>query len=585
MTATGAECTSLHPDPDRLASVAAGLVVLAALVFAFWFSWQRAYQVDEVESVHAAYSIATGKLIYRDFWQGHHPLLYALLAPALPVDDPVAAFRVARVVCFGLLFTTVALTGWLARRLGGRAWLAVTLLLLQSTFVERGMEVRPDTLMMPFLLIALVVGTFDGIPRLTQCAIQGLLLGLAFLATQKAAVAALAFGCVWLAQAISERSPRLVVVPCLLWLLPFTGLLGVLAALGGLDAFVEYNLVHPGESILGQGAASSASFSALGPLLAEGSRNLAFFLAAAASLVVLGLLALRGQRRAAWPTAWLAVVWLAGLFVMPFPYPYSQVGALPSLAVVIAVALPIGIERLVDVPRRRLLGRAAALLLVALATATALPRLLRELDRSNLPQHRLLERVHALTNESDRVLDLAGLHFREDAYPIYVMTRAHFARYQRGDYPALAPWLREHGLDLFIVNYRMKWLTGADREFLQSNFVRVEPNLFLPGRDLDALVEGEVRQLEVTRAGRYRFDGAGVLQVDGVTFVEGPLARGVHLLTSPTGIERGRLVSARAPTYDAAPMKDIRLFYGFGRKWGTPPRGPSASDSRMTSSR
>ncbi|MBK7950853.1 MAG: hypothetical protein IPK00_19360 [Deltaproteobacteria bacterium] len=561
--AAPAEASSPRRAADRLVALAAGLALLAALGLAFSLAWHRAYQVDEVESVHAAYAIATGKLIYRDFWQGHHPLLYGLLAPILPVDEPVAAFRIARVVGFALLLATVALSGWLTRRLGGCAWLAMMLLLLQSTFVERGMEVRPDTLMTPLLLLALVVGTFEDTPRLRRNALQGLLLGLAFLATQKAAIAAFAFGCVWLGQAISARSPRLVLVPSLVWLMPFAGMLGVLAALGGLEAFLEYNLFHPGESLRGQGAAASARFSALGPLVVEGSRNLAFVLAAVTSLVLLGIRFLRGEHRRVWPTAWLAVVWLAGLFVMPFPYPYSQVGGLPPLAVAIAVALPIGIERFAARPRRLSAIRAVALLLVVLATATALPRLLRELGRTNTPQHHLLERVHALTDESDRVLDLAGLYFRADAYPIYVMTGAHFARYQRGDYPALAPWLREHGLDLFVVNYRMKWLTGADREFLQTNFVRVEPNVFLSGRDLDGLAIGETRQLEVTRAGLYRFDGEGVLLVDGEPFVEGSLPRGLHALTSPTAIARGRLVSSRAPAYDAAPMTDVPVFYGF----------------------
>ncbi|MEZ4334240.1 MAG: hypothetical protein R3F35_21015 [Myxococcota bacterium] len=554
-------------EPSGLLRIALAGVVLVAGGLALLLAWQRAYQVDEVESIHAAYALASGKLIYRDFWQGHHPLLYLLLAPILPVDEPVVAFRVARLLCFALFVASVGLAGWLTRRLGGVAALAMALLLLHSTFVERGLEVRPDTLMTPLVLLALLVGTFESRPTRWRFLVQALLLGFAFVATQKAAIASFAFGCFWLACAMRDRRPSLVVLPCAVWLIPWLALLGGLAIQGGLEDYARFNLFHPSESVQGQGAAAAVRFSALDPLRVEGARNLAFCVAAiAAGIAVLVGLIRRGstdRQRALWPTAALAAVWIAGLFVMPFPYPYSQAAGIPPIAVVIATVVGQEIGRHRPTLRRARVVALVSGVLVLAAMATSLPRIVGERAKDNARQLRVLERVDALSDASSPVLDLAGLYFRPDAYPVYVMTGAHYARYRRGDYPPIAPWLREHGLDLFVVNYRMRWLDGEDRAFLQENFVRVEPNLFLSGRDLDGMAADETRRFEVTRAGDYRFDGEGELLVDGRAFRSGRLERGVYALSAPGGIGRGRLVSARAPERPSAPIADVPLFYGF----------------------
>ena len=61
----------------------------------------------------------------------------------------------------------------------------------------------------------------------------------------------------------------------------------------------------------------------------------------------------------------------------------------------------------------------------------------------------------------------------------------------------------------------------------------------------------------------YRFDGAGVLLVDGAPFVRGRLERGTYPLETPSGIERGRLVRANAPGFRPGAMRDARVFHAF----------------------
>ena len=544
------------------------LLLIAATLFgvalAFAISANRAFQVDEVETIHAAYNLASGKLIYRDFWQGHHPLLYWLLSGTIPTADPSLAFLASRLLCFAMFLATIVLSAVVTARLGGLGWLTAALLVLETTFVERGLEVRPDSLMTLFVVLALWVGTLRDRGALLRSCLQGALLGLAFVTTQKAAIASLAFGCVWLATAFGRRDWKRVVLPCLVWALPFAIMLAVLGALDALDSYVLYNLSHPGESIRGQAGASAARFSALGPLIVEGSRNIAFVVAAIGSLGTALWLVLRRERPELATVTALATIWIAGLFVMPFPYPYSQAGGLPALAIAIGVIVPAWVDRapLDEATRPRVLAGLACLLVI-MQMVSSLPRLLREPSRSNDYQLHLLERVAELTDEGDRVFDLAGLYFRDDAYPVYLMTGAHYVRYEQGDYPPIAPWLREHGLSLFLVNYRTRWLSGQDREFLQTHFVRVEPNLFMSGSALDAMAPGAAKGFEVTRTDRYRFDGEGELLVDGRRFSEGVLERGLHELSTSTGVAHGRIVLSKAPPYDGSPGRDRPIFYAF----------------------
>ncbi|MCP4006201.1 MAG: hypothetical protein GY725_18615 [bacterium] len=540
------------------------IVSVLGVILALTISWSRAFQVDEVETIHAAYNLASGKLIYRDFWQGHNPLLYWILSWMLPMDPPSLTFVSARMLVFALLVTNIGLSGWLTHRLGGVPWLTTALLVLHTTFIERGMEVRPDSLMTPLLMAALLVGTLRDRPLLWRYAVQAALLGLAFITTQKAAIASFAFGSVWLVTAASRREPKLVLLPCLVWALPFAGMLAALGWVGAYEEYVLYNLSHPGQSIGGESGAAAARFSALGPLLHEGSRNVAFGLAALVGLASSVWFAVRREHAALWPTAWLGAVWIAGLFVMPFPFPYSHGGGLPALAVTIGVILPAWVDRSSATPplRDRLLA-VVSIALVLAAMATSLSRLVREPARSNAYQLHLLGRVQELTQGTDRVFDLAGLYFRHDAYPVYLMTGAHYTRYVGGGYPRIASWLRENGLNLFTVNYRMNRLKGEDRDFLRRQFVRVEPNIFMSGSALDGMPPGARKSFEVTRAGEYRFDGEGELTVDGVRFRKGRLERGAYELATPSGIERGRIVLAQAPDFAAPMPPDRPVYHGF----------------------
>jgi hypothetical protein len=273
----------------------------------------------------------------------------------------------------------------------------------------------------------------------------------------------------------------------------------------------------------------------------EGSRNLVFCAAAVAGLLAAVARSLRREAtRELRAATWLCGAALATLWVLPHPFPYQHVPVLPLIAVLAAVACVRGAAR-IGLRGPLALGTAVVALLVA-AAATSLPRLATAMRRTHAQQLALLERIGRITAPDEPVFDLVGLYFRPDAYPIYLMTGAHFARYRSGGFPPIAQTLSHSRPALIGFNYRTRWLEGEDRDFIRAHYVHYDGNLFVPGRGLASLEPGAQQAFEVLRRKPFAYRGDGVLQVDGVPFTRGTLEVGVHTLSSPTGIRTGVLV-------------------------------------------
>jgi hypothetical protein len=234
--------------------------------------------VDEVEHIHVAYNIRDGRVPYADFWEGHNPLLHVLLVPVVDVDDAVASFQRARMVTLLLLLATVAMGAVCARRLGGNVAAAITaaLLLLHSTFIERGMEVRPDIGLALCAMIALALQLSQR-PVLHRYCWQALALSAAFLFTTKAVFICFAFGVVWLWSAVRDRRPALVAVPMAVWLAPVIAMIAVFAIAGNLDEYWDYNVR---DALFHAGRSADFSFSPWKYMGREVGRNRVFVAAA-----------------------------------------------------------------------------------------------------------------------------------------------------------------------------------------------------------------------------------------------------------------------------------------------------------------
>ena len=145
-TAGQAEGRAPSRLPAGALSIAVAAALLLALALAGAVAWNRDLQVDEIEHTYAAYSVHQGLKLYVDVWQAHPPLLYWMLAPLIEGSEPLATYRRERLLTFSIYLLGVALAGYCAARLAG-GWagvLAAGLGLLHTTWVERGMEIRPD---------------------------------------------------------------------------------------------------------------------------------------------------------------------------------------------------------------------------------------------------------------------------------------------------------------------------------------------------------------------------------------------------------------------------------------------------------
>lgn len=174
-----------------------------------------------------------------------------------------------------------------------------------------------------------------------------------------------------------------------------------------------------------------------------------------------------------------------------------------------------------------------------------------------------LRQVQRATEPEDAVFDLVGLYFRPDGHFSYLMTGQTYARYRRGMLERIPDELRRRRTVAFVYNYRIGWLEGADRQFLQDHFVHYDRNVFLLGTPLVDLGPGEGRDFEVLVGKRFRHDGDGEILIDGEPFEEGFLAAGVHRIERVGTVRGDRLIMDSPPPHPWPPRPPGRLYVNF----------------------
>ncbi len=151
--------------PERLV----GAVLLAAAVLLLLFflnehlrlALDKEYSIDELQYAHGGWLISQGEVIYRDFFEHHHPLIHQLLALAFLVldDDPNNVVYLRLLMLPFLLLTLVA--AW--RLTAGKddekrsAILAPLFVLMVPSYSMMATEVRPDPLAFALFLAAVAV--------------------------------------------------------------------------------------------------------------------------------------------------------------------------------------------------------------------------------------------------------------------------------------------------------------------------------------------------------------------------------------------------------------------------------------------
>lgn len=172
-------------------------ILLVVSAFLLWWARERPFRGEEIEHVHVAWRVAQGAVPYLDFFEHHHPLLWYLLAGALPwVGESGDTIGVLRLALVPVALLTLLLTGLLALEATGSrrmAWTAAILLGSTVAFLETGVAVRPDGPMVLFgTLCTVLLLRAQRTGRGLEAATAGVALGIAFCFLQKAVLLLLA---------------------------------------------------------------------------------------------------------------------------------------------------------------------------------------------------------------------------------------------------------------------------------------------------------------------------------------------------------------------------------------------------------
>lgn len=161
-------------------------LLVVALAFRVWMSFERFLDVDELEHLNASWFMSRGETIYGSFFENHPPILHVLLQPVVrSTEDAVEIIVRARGLMLALALACLVPTSMLGRRFAGKAGaLLAPLLLVSATyFFNEGLEVRPDVPGCLFFLLSLMLLVRGTRPRTFFW--SGVLLALAGFSTPK----------------------------------------------------------------------------------------------------------------------------------------------------------------------------------------------------------------------------------------------------------------------------------------------------------------------------------------------------------------------------------------------------------------
>ncbi len=328
-------------EPGGALPLVAAALVTVVLLHQASLIRSRFFDPDEFQHLHAAWCVSQGMVPYADFFEHHTPGLSYLLAPMLSLlqvgssaDNAFAAIFLARFSMWLMTLAIAALTFALAREVWDRrtAWAAVVFLTTTLMFQAKALEIRPDLLSVPCLLVSfLLVARASRSKRLVLGA--GLAAGIAILFTQKAlfAVPGLVGAVLWSAtdRRVAGSLPTAVRSVALFvagLVAPLVTASAFFATQGALGPFVELNVFY--------NLRWDARFSALetvGTLVRQNPLTVALGIAGLAVVIVRGLL--RGSvRRGELAIVLGALSVGAGAFVIPAPWPQYFLMGLPLLA-------------------------------------------------------------------------------------------------------------------------------------------------------------------------------------------------------------------------------------------------------------
>lgn len=120
------------------------------------------FMVDETEHLHAAWCMAHGQILYKDFFEHHGPILYWLLLPIVRMfQDPIQALWAGRAFMFlfwmgiGALYLTLGADAWKRNE----RLIALVVIASYTTLAKFALEIRPDVPATFLLMMMIALGS------------------------------------------------------------------------------------------------------------------------------------------------------------------------------------------------------------------------------------------------------------------------------------------------------------------------------------------------------------------------------------------------------------------------------------------
>ena len=180
------------------------------LVSIFFYSYNRAFDPDEIENLHTAWKIVQGQEIFVDFFQHHHPFFDYLITPIIRTfGDTVDSIFVSRYFMLMLIACILITTYLLSLRIFKNSEVGIISLILTSTditFYMKSIEIRPDVpqVLAGLLSIYFLFAYYDK-KSLKSLIASSVLLAVSFLFLQKSIVLIIAIGALLLYDVFKKR--------------------------------------------------------------------------------------------------------------------------------------------------------------------------------------------------------------------------------------------------------------------------------------------------------------------------------------------------------------------------------------------
>lgn len=507
--------TDIFGNDQRLATVFISVLIILKIVLLFVFAWHVRLVMDEFGQVGYAKYIASGMLF--DTVQPTKALGFAVfykLAHLIGWDAP-SILLISRLQTALLACAIIGMVYAMARTLGEdrlRALMIVLILLCFSNFIERIFRTRAEPLAVFFSIAALLIVLRGDSISAKRVLVAGMLSGLSFLVTQKAAYFNLALGLSLIIEAFLARRYSFCITR------------GLYLVLGWLLSIVAYCFIFGGRDPLP--VASSLVFGPLEVATRGGAEYGGLRHYVVQTLIynpILYLLCFSGMILALFNTNMLdprqrialmfSLVITALVFTHDQPWPYVFVMALPFMSLWALIPL----DRIVA----QRLFRVIACTALAVTLVLSVLKNIRTLQIDNQMQLDLVARAEALLGKDERYFDGIGmLPNRHEPSTLWLDFHYVFATLREGKASEAYQVFTKIPPKLILWSYRTERISGIISPVIKDSYVAVSPNIRMAGRHL---FSGQPEVFNVPIAGTYQLYSATGTPLQGPLDVDGTL--------------------------------------------------------------